>query len=215
MITDRGMAAFRTGAALVHLVPQLRLRVRHGDVVVADVARPPFTDGGHPQISACAFHDSVARAHARHRAGEQLRFLSLPEEAEPEVDIVVPPDDLALPAGIVRVTAGNLWLHLVAVARSLDDCLAVTGALGLHGVGFHHDAAVGVTVLHASCVRGDELRSRRALEGIERGAVRCTVADLEDYLRATSKPPTVYGRGCQSSKRLPSGSEAQPKRPYS
>lgn len=184
MISDRGMAAFRNGAALVHLVPQLRLRVRHGDDIVAEIARPPFGNDDRLRIPACAFHQSVARAHGRHRAGEQLRFLSLPDDVEPVVEITVPPGDLALPGGIVRVTNVNLWMHLVAVARSLDDCLAVTGDLGLHGVGFHHDAAVGVTVLHASCARGDELRSRRALGGIERAAARCTVADLEDYLRA-------------------------------
>ncbi len=182
MLSDRGMAALRNAAALVHAVPQVRLRLRHGDEVLLDVGWPPFEATGPRQVAACAFHGAVARAHAQVRAGVQLRFLSLPEGVDPAVDVGVPAPDQVLPGGIVRVALGGLRVHAVAIARPLDECVDALGADGA-GLGFHHDEAVEVTVVHAQSELGDRAAADRARDLVEGAAARIAVAGLEDLLR--------------------------------
>ncbi len=188
MLSDRGMAALRSGAVLVHAVPSVRLRLRHGAAVLLDVARSGADGAGGEArcVSACAFHAAVARAHAQRRAGVQLRFLSLPEGVDPALDVGVPPGDEVLAGGIVRAALGGTWIHAVAIARPLDDCLDVLGDAG-DGLGFHHDGAVGVTLVHAQSPLGDRPGACRALELVQAAVARCAVAELEDLLRA--RPP--------------------------
>ncbi len=183
------MITLRNGAALVHLVPSLRLRLHAANRVVADIARPPFTDDEAPQIPACLFHRAVAGAHARRSLGEQLRFMTVPDGVDPIVELGVPPGDLVLPGGIVRITLGPTRMHLVPVARPLDQCLAVLGGLGLHGLGCHYDPDVDITILHTPSPHGNDGRSAEALDRLERAAAACAVADLEDYLRAVVTDP--------------------------
>jgi len=187
VISDRGMVALRGAAALVSVVPQLRLRIRNGEEVLADVRRPPFPDEDvPPQIPPCVFHQSVARAHARRREGERMRFLSLPEGVDPAVDLGLPRPDRSLPGGIVRATLAGDWVHLVPVARSPQDCAAAVQGRRLGDLGFHHDPDVEVTVLHLASPTGDERRSAEAVDCIERAAAACAVADLEELLASAA-----------------------------
>jgi hypothetical protein len=176
MISDRGMSALRQGAALVRAVPQVRLRLRDGDRTLLDVGRPPMPDTGSRQVSPCAFHGAVARAHDLRAAGIRLRFLSLPPGVDPAVDVGVPPADEVLPGGIVRAAMAGVWVFALPVAGPVP---ALDGDVGLHV-----DAAVDVTVVHAEAPLGDRAAARRAQAAVEAAAARCAVAELEASLLA-------------------------------
>lgn len=186
MISDPALAALRNGAALVHLLPQARLRLRSVTGPLLDVARPPWTEEGTPLVSPDAFRDAVAAEHAQRRLGDVRRLLHLPAAVELAVDLGLPRNDRVLPGGIVRAMLGGVWVHLLAVASDLDVCLNALGS-GLHGLSCHHDQAVGVTVLHSQSPLGDSARADDARDRVEEAAARCTVAALEVFLRdATS-----------------------------
>jgi hypothetical protein len=182
MISDRGMEALRAGAALVHMSAQVRVRVCHGHEPLVDVGDGP---SGSPalHLSPCEFRAAVLHAQERRRAGHQLRFLSLPADAEPLIDLRVPVGDAVLPGGIVRVTAGRLWLHLLAIPRPIDECLAAVGGAGLHGLGFHGDPPLEATVLHMCSPAGDDEASRLRVDTLEQAAAACAVAAFEQLLQ--------------------------------
>jgi len=182
-MSDRTMTALRCAAGLVRAVPHTRVRIRHGARVLLDVRRGPLADDRVPQVPPCVFHHAVTRAYAHHRAGRQLRFLDLPGSAVPAIDIGVPDGDVVLPGGVVRVGMGPIWVHLVPIARPVEDCEAVLGEAGLRGLGFHADSELDVTLLHAGSPEGDQCRARVAREIVESAVARCTVAQLEDHLR--------------------------------
>jgi hypothetical protein len=183
-MSDRTMTALRCAAGLVHAVPHTRLRIHHDDRVLLDVTRGPLDDDDVLQVPPCVFHHAVARAYTLQRAGRQLRLLDLPGGAVPAIDIGVTTGNCVLPGGVVRVGMGPIWVHLVAVARPIDDCVAVVGDAGLHGLGFHADSDLDVTLLHAGSPEGDPCRARAARETVEAALAHCTVAQLEDHLRA-------------------------------
>jgi hypothetical protein len=181
------MAALRGSAALAAVLPQLRVRVHLGDEPLLDVTRGTC-DGDVLHISPCAFHASVARAHARRLGGQDVRFLSLPAGVDPTVELTVPAGDEVLPGGMVRASLGGMWVHLVPVAQDLDRCLAAIGDLcapdeASWGLGTHHDRDLGVTVLHAQSPLGDLVAAAAARDLVELGVARCAVADLEDLVR--------------------------------
>jgi hypothetical protein len=184
VISDPAMTALRCAAALVRAVPQTRVRVRHGDTVLVDVRRPPFTGDATPQVPPCHFHDAVSHAYAVHKAGRPLRFLDLPGGAVPSIDIGVPSGDHVFAGNVARVTMGPVWVHVVPIARTLESCTKVLGAAGLTGLGSYSDTDVDVTLLHVGTPEGDQCRARVAHELIESAVAHCTVAEIEEHLRA-------------------------------
>lgn len=185
MISDQGMQALRSGAALVRALPSVRLRIRAHDRVLAEVRRPPFPDDGPPQVPACVFSSAVARAHALRAAGQPMGFMSLPEGVDPAVDIGVADQDRVVPGGIVRTTLGRSWLHVAPVALPGDACLAALGS-GLHGLSCQHDRELEVTLLQVSSPAEDWERARAAVDTLTVAIGRCAVADLEILLRTTT-----------------------------
>jgi hypothetical protein len=181
------MAQLRGSAALVAVLPHLRVRVHVGGEALLDVTRGAC--GGEVlHIPPCAFHASVARAHARRLGGQDVRFLSLPAGLDPEVELSVPTGDEVLPAGMVRASLGGMWVHLAPVAQELDRVLDAVLDLcapdeGAWGLGTHHDRDLGVTVLHAQSPVGDLAAAAVARELVELGVARCAVADLEELAR--------------------------------
>jgi hypothetical protein len=188
VISDRSMAALRGVAALVSVLPQLRVRVCVGDQALLDVTRGACT-GEVLHIPPCAFRSSVARAHARRLGGQDVRFLSLPAGVDPEVVLAVPTGDEVLPGGMVRAALGGVWVHLAPVALDLHRCLAALGELCApdggtgRGLATHHDRDLDVTVLHAQSPLGDLEAAAVARDLVETGVARCAVADLEDLAR--------------------------------
>jgi len=147
-VTRRGLTAMRIAATLVHAVPTVRVRIRHGGAIVLEVGHPAATEG--PALGPCAFRRAVADAHELAKNGRQLAFMGLPVGVAPAVDIGVAPGDKALPGGIYRVTVGDQTIHGFATTLPARRCRETFAGLpeGPHAIRLHHDAATEVTFVH-------------------------------------------------------------------
>lgn len=147
-VSPAAMAAMRIAATLAHVLPTLRLRVRHRQVTLVEVAGPASATG--PALGSCAFRRAVAGAHEQAKAGVQLGFRGVPLGEEPAIDIAVQPGDATLPGGVYRVTLGDQTVHGFATTVPLHRCREVLEGLpdAGHLVRLHHDAATEVTFVH-------------------------------------------------------------------
>lgn len=148
MSSPAGMAAMRIAATLAHALPSVRLRIRHQDTTLVEVAHPAEAAG--VAIGACAFRRAVACAHEQSKAGVQLSFMGLAEDEEPAIDIGVRAGDATLPGGVVRVAVGHSTVHGFATTLPARHCREVLEGLADTGrvVRLHHDAATEVTFVH-------------------------------------------------------------------
>ena len=180
-ISDHGFAALRVAATLVHTVPGLRVRLRDDHGVRATVARPPLDpadgdDTGLTHLSPCGFRKAVVEASLLHQAGRALALLDL--DADPAIDIGVPPDGRSWPGGIYRVPLEQRWLYAFATTLDAETCHEIgrpivdgSGPLPeIEALGMRGDAETGVTVLYAEAASSstpvDELRIRALLEDL-------------------------------------------------
>lgn len=147
-MSPAGIAAMRIAATLAHALPSLRLRIRHGDTTLVEVAHPAVATG--PAIGACAFRRAVAGAHEQAKAGVRLSFMGLAADEEPAIDIGVRAGDATLPGGIVRVEVGGTTVHGFATTLPARHCREVLEGLPDTGyvVRLHHDVATEVTFVH-------------------------------------------------------------------
>jgi hypothetical protein len=147
-MSPTGMAAMRIAASLAHALPPLRVRLRHDDRTLLEVAHPAEASG--PAIGACAFRRAVGCAHEQSKRGVRLRFMGLPEGVEPAVDIGVRTGDAALPGGVYRVAVGDETIHGFATTLPVRRCRAVLEELPDNGhvVRLHHDVLTEVTFVH-------------------------------------------------------------------
>jgi hypothetical protein len=147
-MTRRGLVAMRIAATLVHAVPTIRVRIRHGAATLLVVGHPAMTED--PAVGPCAFRRAVADAHEQAKEGRRLAFMGLPAGIAPAVDIGVAPGDKALPGGIYRVTVGEQTVHGFATTLPARRCREALAGLpeGACPVRLHHDAATEVTFVH-------------------------------------------------------------------
>lgn len=183
MIGERALAGLRCAAGLVSAVPQARLRIGEGDRLLLEVRRPPFSSDELRQVPACAFRASVARAWARHQAGQAQQFLDLRDDALLCVDIGMPAGQPVLAGGIVRATVDQHWVHVVCVALGVEACRDTMWTEELDGVCATGFADLGVTVLHAASPIDDDHASWCAHQAVERALALCSVAQIEEQLR--------------------------------
>jgi hypothetical protein len=147
-VTPLALVPLRLVATAAHVLPGLRLRLRHGDRIVLDVARSPLADGR--WITPCAFRGAVAEAHRQLELGVRLRFLELAEGSSPTIEVGVAPGDRVLPGGIYRVGVADVVVHAFATTLEPRTCRTVVAAQGgdVPDVRLHHDAATDVTLVH-------------------------------------------------------------------
>lgn len=153
------MAAMRIAATLAHVLPALRVRVRHrGETLLEVVAHPADATGS--AIGACPFRRAVACAHEQCKQCRPLAFMGVPAGEDPAIDIGVRAGDEALPGGVYRMTLGDQTIHGFATTlpprhcREVLEGLADTG----HVVRLHHDAATEVTFVHTVTATADAPR---------------------------------------------------------
>ena len=142
------MATLRIAATLAHALPTLRVRIRHGERTLLEVAHPGDSSG--PAMGACAFRRAVACAHEQTKRGQRLAFMGFAEDMEPAIDIGVRPGDATLPGGIYRVAVGDEVIHGFATtlpARRCRELVAERSNVD-RPVRLHHDAATEVTFVH-------------------------------------------------------------------
>jgi hypothetical protein len=152
-LSERGLERLRVAATLAHRLP-VRLRLRHAEAVVLEVARPPFPEESASRwLPPCAFRAAVHTAWKRHQAGEPQRMASLPLHTDPAVDVGVPPGGRTRPGGMYELPWAGGTLHAFATAVDAGLCRAVAH---LTDVGYHTDAATGVSLFHILAEEGDE-----------------------------------------------------------
>jgi hypothetical protein len=147
-VTPLDLVPMRLTATLAHALPGIRLRLRDGDTTLLDVQRSSMSAGA--AVTPCAFRNAVARAHRQLEEGLRLRFLGLPEDAAPSIEVGVRPGDAAYPSGIYRVATGDVQVHAFATTLAPRACRAVLAASDGAGdeLRLHHDAATDVTLVH-------------------------------------------------------------------
>lgn len=192
MLSDHGLVALRKAATLAHAVPSIRLRISGDDRVLLAVrpASSEFEPGGdgidHDELGSarvltpCAFRAAVARAHDLHATGQQLAFCGLGDGSDPTIEVGLRRGDDTLPGGIYRVRLADQYVHLFATTLDIERCRQVATDMGVDAelldssrgpalIGFHHDEATGVTLVHTACALGDldaAASDRELIEGL-------------------------------------------------
>lgn len=188
------MRALRLSATLAHVVPALRVRLRHGAVHCVEVTASGTVPGGADRggegprlrLTPCQYRMAVAKGWALQGSGRPVRLLDLP--GDPAVDVGVPPGGATLASGIHRVPVGGRHLLVAATTLGVDaveDALAgdgpdddLTALAEGWGVSLRADQATDVTVAWAELDAGDRRHQHALLDVLELVVVRLTVAEL-------------------------------------
>ncbi|MGQ0616312.1 MAG: hypothetical protein ACT4PW_04890 [Acidimicrobiia bacterium] len=195
-LSDQALAAMRSTAALVAALPMTRARVRTGSTTLFEVRRPPHDPYvGHPVLTPCGFHATIAAVHARRRAGDRTGLRGLPMGAEPCVLWASAPGDLVLPASMVRVSVEDRWWHVAAVTMRAPECRAAVWGDdgGPPDLGFHADEKLEITLVHTRAPIGDHGASRDAFAALEVAVARSAVRELVEYLDARAPDVACLG----------------------
>ena len=192
MLTDRALASMRCAAAVAHAVPSVRLRVAGGGRTLIEVSRPPGPDAGDEgsprTMGTCAFRAAVVQAHEHRREGRLLHFTGLEAGLDPSVSYGVRPStDVVLTGGMLRLQHQARWLHLLPLTGDHDalDALVVEPYDGNGfevGLAIHHDAELGVAILHVATEIGDHERSAAAIDALTSAAALQAIAEFESHL---------------------------------
>jgi hypothetical protein len=162
-LSARGLAELRTAATLAHRLP-LRVRVRHDHHIVLEVARPPFPeDSASRWLPPCAFRAAVGTAWRRHLQGEPQRFVTLPLDTDPAIDIGVPPGGCTRPGGLYELPWDGGSLH--AFATTVDPGLCRRTAASVE-VGYHTDPATDVSLFHILAADDEQAMAVDLMEGV-------------------------------------------------
>jgi hypothetical protein len=179
---DEVLVVLRTAAALLTVVPELRVRFRDGERFLAEVGRGPVDATAGPQIRSSVFRADVVRLHQGRRPGAEPPISATPGPC-PAVDFAVT-GGRVLPGGILRVRRDGSWHQVAAVTLPRDRCLAEVDDLDLSGLDVSADDDLDVTLLHADTVAADRQQTWRVLDALEAVVARTAVVGLEDHLRA-------------------------------
>jgi hypothetical protein len=190
MISDRSLIALRSGAAVAHAVPTVRLRVEGGGRTLIEVAHhpdpPPCAE---PRVmTPCAFRMAVVGAHRHRQEGNRIQFIGLDPQLDPSVSFGVRSScDHVLAGGMLRVRLDERWLHLLPLdgpADVIDELVAEPYDVGRYEVGIaaHHDADLGIGLLHVTTDVHDDDRSAAAVDALISAGARHAVAEFEAHL---------------------------------
>jgi hypothetical protein len=206
-MTSTGMRALRTMSTLAHVLPDIRLRLRHGDRLLAEVGHPgPADPGAARRLSPCQLRQAVAEAWRQRRAGRRVALLGLPLDADPTIEVGVAAHACVLAGGVIRVGQAARWVYAFAASLDLETTrralapLAADAPLPAHPavtpepcverIDLHHDEATGVTVVSME-VPPDPCPTRQELllATSHRLLVACCAAELEEELAELQTPP--------------------------
>lgn len=166
LFSERGLAAGRIAAALVHRHPALRIELRHPDRVLAEVAwpcpgGPPLrSDDDEPHaIHPCAFRSGMTMLWNRWQDDD---LPQAPPEDEPVVSLDVAPGGAVLASGIARIPAGDHTVYAFGTTLDLTACQEVANDVagpqpappGVAGLGLGWDRDLGVTITHVDTAPG-------------------------------------------------------------
>jgi hypothetical protein len=190
MISDRSLVALRSGAAVAHAVPGVRLRVEGGGRLLIEVAHhvEPAPADDHRTMTPCAFRMAVVGARRHRQEGRRLQFIGLDADLDASVSYGVrPSSDLVLPGGMLRVRYHERWLHLLPLdgtTEAIDDLVAepYEGNGYEVGIAVHHDPDLGIGLLHVTTDIHDDERSAAAVDALVTAAARHAIVEFEAHL---------------------------------
>jgi hypothetical protein len=199
-MTSSGMRALRVMCTLAHVLPDIRLRLRHAGRVLAEVGHPvPASADGARRLSPCQLRQAVAEAWRHDLAGRSVALLGLPSHADPTIEVGVAEHSRLLAGGVIRVGHAARWVYAFAtplgLAATRDALAPLAGEAparhpadgpkddGAERIELHHDEATGVTVV-AMEVPPDPCPTRQELllATAHRLLVACCAAELDDEL---------------------------------
>jgi hypothetical protein len=202
MISDRSLIALRSGAAVAHAVPGVRLRVEGGGRLLIEVAHhvEPANTDVHRTMTPCAFRMAVAGARRHRQEGRRLQFIGLDADLDPSVSFGVrPSSDVVLPGGMLRVRYHERWLHLLPLdgateaIEAIDDLVAepYEGNGYEVGIAVHHDPELGIGLLHVTTDIYDDERSAAAIDALVTAAARHAIEEFEAHLAPLTREPAT------------------------
>jgi hypothetical protein len=182
-MTPLGLTVLRRTAALVHAVPGLRARLRHGDTLLLEVLRPVHP-GSAPTgrwLTPCSFRVAVGRALEAVRDGRTLAVLGLAAGDDPAVDLCSTNGTL-LSGGIARMPTPEGTELVFATTLPPERVAALTPA-GDHDVRCHADPITQTSlVVYSTTSRPGSPEHDEVLEHAQALLARCAVDELVDDL---------------------------------
>src|SRR3546814_16662806 len=99
----------------------------------------------------------------------------------PSIEWGVAPGDLSLPGSMVRVAAGEDWLHVAAVAAPIELCNAALGGDDLlREVGLPRAPDLDVTLLHATTPAREDAVHDEATHAVQTAPTPVPVRGIPD-----------------------------------
>jgi hypothetical protein len=182
-MTPLGLTVMRRTAAIVHAVPGLQARLRHGDTLLLEVLRPVHP-GAVPNgrwLTPCAFRVAVGRALDAVREGRTLAVLGLDAGDDPAVDLCNTNGAL-LCGGIARMAIQD-GSELVFATTLHPERVAALTPDGDHDVRCHAGALTRTSlVVHSTEARPGSATFDEVLEHTQSLLARCAVDELVDDL---------------------------------
>ena len=182
-MTPLGLTVMRRTAALVHAVPGLQARVRHGDALLLEVLRPVHP-GAAPNgrwLTPCSFRVAVGRAVDAVREGRTLAVLGLEAGDDPAVDLCATNGAL-LCGGIARMPTPD-GSELVFATTLHPERVAALTPSGDHDVRCHADPVTQTSlVVHSTDGRLGTAAYDEVLDHAQSLLARCAVDGLVDDL---------------------------------
>jgi hypothetical protein len=195
MFSEEGLAAVRIAATLTHMYGALRIRIRGGDRLFAEVAWPPAPrpPDGAAAIHPCAFRTSVAELWSEAREGRHAAV-----DHEPSVGLGVAPGGVVHPSGIAKIPVQDRFVYAFGATLDPDQCHEIAEELartlepgaGVLGLGLRGDADTEVTVTYVDTAPESVLSpedEQAVIDVLEQLMARYAVVQLLDRVQA---PPT-------------------------
>ena len=157
MLSDSAFETLRMAATVAVALPTVRVLISSGDRLLVEVSWDPGSgDPDAVHLRPCAFRSAVACGQSRRDMGYAIGFSRLDPGDHHVVDIVPTGFDRRLPGGIYQVSAQGGWRLAFPSLLPSDHCRSVLRQRGgrLPTLGFHHDEAMGVTLVHARTAGG-------------------------------------------------------------
>ena len=154
-MTPFGLRAMRANAALVHTLPNLRLRLRHDTKMLLHVVSAREERDGVMTVTPCQFRNAVANMFDVDRNGRSVAFVGLEIGTDPAINLGANNHARVFPGGIVSTLCGPDILVGFATTAATEQCEEIFLAAEDDGrfVGLerefrlHHDTLVGATVI--------------------------------------------------------------------
>lgn len=190
------LARLRCTAALLGCTPTISARLLHGERVVLEVMRPPHPVRDHTVMPTCWFRALVADATGNGPPAGDVDRERFDHLLDCRIELGVRHGTTLLPANVLRVEAGESWMHLLALASPLEPVRAAAVVAAQEDADedagtlleLHVDADLEVTVVGLASARTADASSAAA-DLLRTIGMRLAVDRLEQELASITDHP--------------------------